>query len=70
MELNDRRIANLYEVLKSYAATPEQIRACQHLVVRDESTPREMILELTTAIYNGIVYGNWPWTVNRNIQNR
>lgn len=64
---NERRISNLYEVLKSYAPNPSAIEACQHFTNKSQTTQQEIILELTSAIYDGLAYGNWPWMIHNAI---
>jgi len=58
---NDRRISNLYEVLKSYADTPEKLKMCQHVISKADTNDTEILQDLVSILYDGIFYGNWPW---------
>lgn len=62
MNTNMERITRLAYVLRSYAQTDAQKKLVEHFTNGNQTTDAERILELTSAIYNGIAYGNWPWS--------
>lgn len=58
--IDSQRISNLYEVLKSYAPDDDARAICQKFIYKTENR-KELILNLVTAITDGLLYGNWPW---------
>jgi hypothetical protein len=63
MTINGERIHSLRTVLESYAETPEDKQFLIHFTNRNQTTDKEIILELVNAIHDGLAYGNWPWVV-------
>ena len=58
------RINHLVAVLVSYAPNPEDATRYVH---REKQFAQndELVRILAGAIYDGLAYGNWPWTVKR-----
>lgn len=58
---NNQRIVSLYEILCSYAPDDKARKLCDNFLNKTETTDKEVIIELTKAIADGLFYGNWPW---------
>lgn len=65
MTINSERIKSLAMVLDSYASTMEEKKMVLNFTNMSETTENEVIFQLTSAIYDGIAFGNWPWVVAR-----
>ena len=61
MSVNAERITKLASILRSYAPTEIEKKLVDNFTSTHQTTDAERILELTSAIYNGLAYGNWPW---------
>jgi len=57
------RIELLLGVLRSYAPSEEEGKKIErNFGSTADTTMREILIELTSALYNGLTYGNWPWS--------
>lgn len=61
---NLKRIHHLVEVARSYGVDTK------YLSNKTESTDNEIIIELISVLYDGLVYGNWPPTPNSQAKGR
>lgn len=62
MTQNQERIKVLSEVLQSYAPTPKDMLLVDRFTSKIDTNDAERLLGLVGALYDGLSFGNWPWT--------
>jgi len=58
---NNYRINALETILMTYAPSSDAIHIIRNM--RKDSTIKDYVM----ALADGLLYGNWPWCLNRNI---
>ena len=57
---HNEKMQHILAVLQEYAPTGTWQQRCADLGTED--TPEEQLKRLVGTLYDGLAYGNWPWT--------